>query len=169
MMALGAELRRDTWKAIGLASNDLSTALNGQIDLLGGDNIASGANSSTSTSISRDVTSLFAELDVPIRKDLTLNASVRGDKYSDLGETTWNPKLSLRYTPLSSLVLRASANTGYRAPSLPEIYTKEGIDWVEENSMKSVISRHFPPVAFAMEGLEDENAFKPWKPKPIPR
>jgi hypothetical protein len=51
----------------------------------------------------------------------------------------------------------------------PEIYTKEGIDWVEENSMKSVISRHFPPVAFAMEGLEDENAFKPWKPKPIPR
>ena len=47
----------------------------------------------------------------------------------------------------------------------PEIYTKEGIDWVEENSMKSVISRHFPSVAFAMEGLDDDNAFKPWKPK----
>jgi Animal haem peroxidase len=51
----------------------------------------------------------------------------------------------------------------------PEIYTKEGIDWVEETSMKSVISRHFPSVAFAMEGLEDGNAFKPWKPRPIPR
>jgi len=47
----------------------------------------------------------------------------------------------------------------------PEIYTKEGIDWVEENSMKRVISRHFPGVAFAMEGIEDDNAFKPWKPK----
>ena len=47
----------------------------------------------------------------------------------------------------------------------PEIYTKEGIDWVEENSMKSVISRHFPSVAFAMEGLDDDNAFKPWKVK----
>ena len=45
----------------------------------------------------------------------------------------------------------------------PEIYTKRGIEWVEENSMKSVISRHFPSVAFAMEGLEDDNAFKPWK------
>ena len=54
MLALGTELRRDTWKAIGLASNDLSAALNGQIDLLGGDNIASGANSGTSTRISRD-------------------------------------------------------------------------------------------------------------------
>ena len=47
----------------------------------------------------------------------------------------------------------------------PEIYTQPGIDWVEENSMKSVISRHLPAVAFAMEGLEDDNAFKPWKTK----
>jgi hypothetical protein len=47
----------------------------------------------------------------------------------------------------------------------PEVYTKEGIDWVEENTMKSIISRHFPSVAFAMEGLPDDNAFKPWKVK----
>ena len=49
----------------------------------------------------------------------------------------------------------------------PEIYTREGIDWVEENSMKSVILRHFPSLAFAMEGLDDDNAFKPWKAKPV--
>ena len=47
----------------------------------------------------------------------------------------------------------------------PEIYTKEGLAWVEENSMKSVISRHFPQVAFAMKGIDDDNAFKPWKPR----
>jgi hypothetical protein len=47
----------------------------------------------------------------------------------------------------------------------PEIYTKEGIDWVEDNSMKTVIVRHFPTVAFAMEKIEDDNAFKPWKVK----
>ena len=51
----------------------------------------------------------------------------------------------------------------------PEIYTREGIEWVEDNSMKTVISRHFPSVAFAMDKLEDGNAFKPWKAKPIPR
>ena len=43
----------------------------------------------------------------------------------------------------------------------PEIYTKQGIDWVEENSMIDVISRHVPSVAFGMKGLD--NAFKPWK------
>jgi hypothetical protein len=47
----------------------------------------------------------------------------------------------------------------------PEVYTKQGIDWVEETTMKDVISRHFPSVAFAMEGLADDNAFKPWKPR----
>jgi iron complex outermembrane receptor protein len=124
-LALGAEARRDTWQAIGLASNDVSAALNNQIDLLGGDSQASGANSTTSTKISRQITSLFAEVDAPVRKDLTLNASVRADKYSDLGETTVNPKFSLRWQPAKALVLRASANTGYRAPALPEIYTKE--------------------------------------------
>jgi hypothetical protein len=43
----------------------------------------------------------------------------------------------------------------------PEIYTKQGIDWVEETSMIDVITRHFPKLAFAMKGLD--NAFTPWK------
>ena len=33
------------------------------------------------------------------------------------------------------------------------------IDWVEENGMKSIITRHFPSVAFAMDGIPDDNAF----------
>lgn len=124
-LAVGAELRRDTWQAVGLASNDVVAALNNQVDILGGDSLSAGANSGTSTKISRDITSLFAELDAPLRKDLTLNLSVRSDNYKDLQETTVNPKLGLRWQPLRNLVLRASANTGFRAPSLPELYTKE--------------------------------------------
>ena len=46
----------------------------------------------------------------------------------------------------------------------PEIYTKEGIEWVEENSMNDVISRHFPSVAFAMKGLDDETPSSPGSP-----
>lgn len=124
-LALGAELRRDTWEAVGLASNDRVAALNNQIDILGGDGIASGANSATSVKTSRDIASLFAELDAPLRKDLTLNLSVRADHYKDLSETTVNPKIGLRWQPMRSLLLRASANTGFRAPSLPELYTRE--------------------------------------------
>jgi hypothetical protein len=45
----------------------------------------------------------------------------------------------------------------------PEVYTKEGIAWVEDHGMIDVIKRHFPSLAGPMAGLD--NAFKPWKAK----
>jgi hypothetical protein len=42
----------------------------------------------------------------------------------------------------------------------PEVYTKEGIDWVEDNSMITVLKRHFPELAPALK--DKESAFHPW-------
>jgi len=42
----------------------------------------------------------------------------------------------------------------------PEIYTQAGIDWVEGNSMRSVLLRHLPELADALDGVK--NAFAPW-------
>jgi hypothetical protein len=42
-----------------------------------------------------------------------------------------------------------------------EIYTKQGIDWVENTSMVDILSRHFPKVAPAMKGID--SAFRPWR------
>jgi hypothetical protein len=42
----------------------------------------------------------------------------------------------------------------------PEVYTKEGIDWVEESSMITVLKRHFPALAPALN--DKESAFHPW-------
>jgi len=42
----------------------------------------------------------------------------------------------------------------------PEVYTKEGIDWVEENSMIDVLKRHFPQLGPALK--DKESAFHPW-------
>jgi hypothetical protein len=43
----------------------------------------------------------------------------------------------------------------------PGIYTKAGIDWVESNSMRTVLLRHFPELAPSLEGVS--NPFAPWK------
>ena len=43
----------------------------------------------------------------------------------------------------------------------PDVYTPEGINWVEGNSMGDVLLRHHPELAPALEG--SENAFAPWK------
>ncbi|HBB35214.1 MAG TPA: peroxidase [Cyanobacteria bacterium UBA8803] len=45
----------------------------------------------------------------------------------------------------------------YRA----EIYTQFGLDWIENNSMLSVLRRHHPELAPAFVGVN--NAFKPWR------
>jgi iron complex outermembrane recepter protein len=125
VLAAGAEFRKDGWQAVGLASNDPTPLLNNQIDILGGDGQAAGARSSSSNKITRDITSVFAELEMPLTRTFSVNAAVRADEYEDLGETTVNPKLAVRWQPTPSLVVRGSATTGFRAPALPEIYSKE--------------------------------------------
>ena len=44
----------------------------------------------------------------------------------------------------------------------PEIYTAEGLEWVDDNTMVSVLLRHFPELAPALRGVT--NAFAPWTP-----
>jgi len=78
----------------------------------------------------RNVTALYAELNVPITKTLDITAAGRYDKYSDFGNTT-NPKVGVRFQPTREVLLRASYSTGFRAPSLYELnatpaYTNTG-------------------------------------------
>jgi hypothetical protein len=44
----------------------------------------------------------------------------------------------------------------------PEVYTREGLEWIDETSMKTVLLRHFPQLEPALRGVT--NAFAPWKP-----
>lgn len=44
----------------------------------------------------------------------------------------------------------------------PEVYTQLGLDWIDNNSMVTVLKRHYPAVAPALYGVQ--NAFAPWQP-----
>ena len=44
----------------------------------------------------------------------------------------------------------------------PEVYTPVGVDWIADNTMKTVISRHLPRLAPRLQDVE--NAFFPWRP-----
>ncbi|MEC4817172.1 MAG: peroxidase family protein [Scytonema sp. PMC 1069.18] len=43
----------------------------------------------------------------------------------------------------------------------PEVYTPEGLDWIANNTMISVLLRHYPKLAPALRG--SKNAFAPWE------
>ncbi|XLZ72799.1 TonB-dependent receptor [Massilia sp. SR12] len=105
-VALGAEFRKE----------DADFNVNREI---AGQAASSGLSGSLSKSGSRNVKALYGELSLPFIKDLDVQAALRYDHYSDAGSTT-NPKLGVRYQPNPQLVLRASASTGFRAPTLFE-------------------------------------------------
>ena len=71
---------------------------------------------------SRNVKAVYAELLVPIIKDLEMQLALRRDDYSLVGAST-NPKVSFRYQPTSWLLLRGSANKGFLAPSFTQLYS----------------------------------------------
>lgn len=74
----------------------------------------------TSSKASRNLYSLYGELAVPVLTNLDAQLALRGDHYSDFG-TTWNPKLALAWRPADKVLLRGSATTSFKAPTLPEI------------------------------------------------
>lgn len=41
-----------------------------------------------------------------------------------------------------------------------DVYTRTGLAWIKENSMRTVLLRHYPELAPALEGVE--GAFRPW-------
>jgi len=84
--------------------------------LFSGD-VQGGGGAQPPTKADRTVTALFAELNIPILRNLEAQVAARYDKYSDFGNTT-NPKVSVRYTPTKELLFRSSYSTGFRAPTL---------------------------------------------------
>jgi iron complex outermembrane receptor protein len=68
---------------------------------------------------SRNEYALFTEANIPLMKRLELNAALRADKSSGF-DAHVSPKLGLRYTVTDSLLLRATASGGFRAPNIVE-------------------------------------------------
>jgi iron complex outermembrane receptor protein len=73
------------------------------------------------TDRSRNVAAAFAEVVAPVARGLELGAAVRFDRYQGVGHAS-APKLSVRWQPVSEVLLRASVGRGFRAPSLQDLY-----------------------------------------------
>jgi hypothetical protein len=46
----------------------------------------------------------------------------------------------------------------------PEVYTQVGMDWIRDNTMSTVLLRHYPHLRSALRGVD--NAFTPWPAVP---
>jgi iron complex outermembrane receptor protein len=108
-LAFGADTRKETLDQVmpEIMQGGYITGYGGQIKSVHGE---------------RTQWAAFTELNVPISKTLEGDVQVRYDHYSDFGGTT-NPKVSLRWQPTKSLLVRGSYGTGFLAPSLYQMFT----------------------------------------------
>jgi iron complex outermembrane receptor protein len=86
-----------------------------------------GPNQSTPTAGGYNASSIYAEVNAPILKDvflaksLTIDMSGRYDKYSTFGTAT-TYKFGVNYSPIEDVRFRGSISTGFRAPNVAELY-----------------------------------------------
>ncbi|MFN3303817.1 MAG: TonB-dependent receptor [Roseateles sp.] len=123
MLAMGAELRREQveFRATdALKSNDVNNDRSSSGPLL------------ADTDHKRDVMGLFAELSAPFTKQWEGQFAIRHDRYDGIYDaatkttspklSTTNPKIGLSFRPDRTLLARASYGTGFRAPTVSELF-----------------------------------------------
>ena len=79
------------------------------------------AQAAVAYSANRKAMGVFGELVAPLTKQFELTAGLRYDEYKDIASAV-NGKLSFRFQPSSSMLLRGSVGTGFRAPQLRQLY-----------------------------------------------
>ena len=114
-LAFGTEVRRESYKIVSGDTASYSQQ---------GANSFPGIRAENAGTNSRFNFGAYLDATYDITKDFLINGAIRGEKYSDFGEAfVW--KLSSRYKIADNFaVIRASASTGFRAPTLHQIYAQ---------------------------------------------
>ena len=120
-IAVGAEIRHEQSKMVGNPTYDNLVVA------------STGFDPSTNNTGGRNIMAAFGELNVPFTKTLDATIAARYDHYSDFG-STFNPKISARWQPNEMFLVRGSAMTGFRAPSIYDLnasqsYTNTANTW----------------------------------------
>lgn len=79
------------------------------------------ANETETKDANRNSVALYLDTEVDVTTKWLLEGAVRFENYSDFGSTT-NFKLATRYKLTDNINIRGAASTGFRAPSLAQIY-----------------------------------------------
>jgi iron complex outermembrane receptor protein len=116
--AVGAQVRHETYKVdpdevSTLRYDAQNNPTSNDFLFLGGVNIIDE---------SRETYALFAESEIPLAEGLDLNAAVRYEVLDTAN--SFDPKLSLRYKLSDSIIVRASASTSFREPSLAQFHAQ---------------------------------------------
>ncbi|MBI1360951.1 MAG: TonB-dependent receptor [Alphaproteobacteria bacterium] len=123
-VAAGLEARSENYQ---IRAGEPDSYRNGGMTDSGGGPLASGAQvfpgfrPADEVDKTRTSVAAYVDLEANITDAFLLSGAVRGESYSDFGETATG-KLAARYDFTPNFALRASVQNGFRAPSLQQQY-----------------------------------------------
>lgn len=135
-LAFGAEHRTENFQMIaGQPESYLAYDVNGNVRTLtstnptdffgavrpGGSQVFSGFRAENAVNANRHSYAAYTDVELNVTKKWLLDAALRYENYSDFG-STFNYKLATRVKVGKNLNLRAAGSTGFRAPSIHQIY-----------------------------------------------
>ena len=109
---------------------------------------------------SRSNVSLYTDLELDVNKSFLISGALRFENYSDFG-STFNGKLATRIKASDNFNIRGSISTGFRAPSLAQIYYNlRFTNFSSSGASEILLSPNNSPVtkAFGIERLNEEKA-----------
>lgn len=132
-IATGAEYRVDhyrvfpgeeaSWRNYGIIDTVINNRIT-QVDVMGlppGSRGFVGFRPDDEVNAYRNNLALFADAEFNLSRQFLVATALRFERYSDFGNTL-NGKLAARYIVNSVLTVRGAFNTGFRAPSLHQLY-----------------------------------------------
>lgn len=142
------------------ATQVIATDSNGD-DLPGGAQGFPGYSPDNEVDRSRSNVGVYFDSEFNFTDKFLVGAALRFEDYSDFG-STFNFKLASRFKANDNLTLRGSISSGFRAPSLAQLYYNlKFTNIVNGVSLPSLLSANNSTVtrAFGIEQLKEETAF----------
>jgi len=128
--------------------------------LLGGSQGFPGYSPANAVDRSRSNYGVYADAELNVTDDFLVSGALRFESYSDFGET-FNFKLASRYKVSDGLTFRGSVSSGFRAPSLAQLYYNLLFNnIVAGRSLRTLLSSNASTVtrAFGIGQLKEETA-----------
>ncbi len=130
-------------------------------ELVGGSQGFPGYGPDNEVDRSRSNVGIYFDSEFNFTEKFLVGAALRFEDYSDFG-STFNFKLASRFKANDNLTLRGSISSGFRAPSLAQLYYNlKFTNIVNGESLPSLLSANNSTVtkAFGIEQLKEETAF----------
>ena len=171
-VAFGTEFRIDSYGIFAGEEGSYrnygvrDTIINGQptrVDVLGrpaGSQGFPGFQPSNELDETRTNFGAYVDAEADLSERLMVGAAARFERYSDFGNTM-NAKLATRLGLSDAVALRASLSTGFRAPSLAQVYFNTTFtDFVGGQAVDKLIARNDAPItrALGIAPLKEETA-----------